>query len=155
MGDTDRLGPRYNFLVGAKNDFVTYRTQNEIYQAMGRSLSSWVMSTGLQDRLDAYVAGNWAQTASSVPDALGLNTNEMETPFTALGSARVGLGRDRFRDYAAERLAREAIERLLSRHEELRRRGDERASRVIAQEAADMAFGAFLVAFKAQRARRG
>jgi hypothetical protein len=144
VGDADRLGPRYSFLVGAKNDFVTYRTQNDIYQAMGRSLSSWVMSTGLQDRLDAYVSGNWAQTASSVPDALGLNTNEMETPFTALGSARVGLGRDRFRDYAAERLARGAIERLLNRHEELRRRGDERASRVIAQEAADMAFGAFL-----------
>ena len=145
VGDVDRLGPRYSFLVGAKNEFVTYRTQNDIYQAMGRSLSSWVTSTGLQDRIDAYVSGNWAATAIAVPDELGLNTNEMETPFTALGSARVGLGRDRFRDYAAERLARAAVERLLNRHEEMRQRGDERASRAIAQEVADNAFGAFLV----------
>jgi hypothetical protein len=148
VGDADRLGPRYTFLVGAKNDFVTYRTQNDIYQAMGRSLSSWVTSVGLQDRLDAYVSGNWASTAISVPDKLGLKTNEMETPFTALGSARVGLGRDRFRDFAAERLAREAVERLVNRHEELRQRGDERASRAVAQEVADNAFGAFLVKSK-------
>lgn len=145
VGDADRLGPRYSFLVGSKNDFVTYRTQNDIYQAMGRSLASWVTSPGLQDRLDAYVSGNWAATAISVPDALGLNTNEMETPFTALGSARVGLGRDRFRDYAAQRLARAAVERLLNRHEEMRQRGDERASRAVAQEVADNAFGSFLV----------
>ena len=144
VGDADRLGPRYSFLVGAKNDYVTYRTQNDIYQAMGRSLSSWVTSTGLQDRLDAYVSGNWAATAISVPDQMGLTTNEMETPFTALGSARVGLGRDRFRDFAAERLARAAIERLLNRHEELRLRGDERASRAIAQEVADTRFESFL-----------
>lgn len=145
VGDVDRLGPRYSFLVGAKNEFVTYRTQNDIYQAMGRSIGSWVTSTGLQDRLDAYVSGNWASTAISVPDELGLKTNEMETPFTALGSARVGLGRDRFRDYAAERLARAAVERLLNMHEARRQRGDERSSRVVAQEVADNSFGAFLV----------
>jgi hypothetical protein len=144
VGDTDRLGPRYSFLVGSKNDYVTYRTQNDIYQAMGRSISSWVTSGDLQDRIDAYVSGNWAPTAVAVEDGLGLNTNEMETPFSALGSARVGLGRDRFRDFAAERLARAAVERLLNRHEEQRQRGDERPSHVIAQEAADTMFGAFL-----------
>ena len=114
VGDADRLGPRYSFLVGAKNDFVTYRTQNDIYHAMGRSLASWVTSTSLQDRMDAYVSGNWSASAISVPDELGLKTNEMETPFTAMGSARVGLGRDRFRDYAAQRLARAAVELLLN-----------------------------------------
>jgi hypothetical protein len=144
VGDTDRLGPRYSFLVGAKNDFVTYRTQNDIYRAMGRSLASWVTSTELQDRMDAYVSGNWAATAQAVPDELELNTTDMETPFTAMGSARVGLGRDRFKDYAAQRLARAAVERLLNQHLELRTRGDERPARAIAQERADLAFGAFL-----------
>jgi hypothetical protein len=145
LSDTDRLGPRYPFLVGARNDHVTYKTQNDIYQAMGRSLASWVTSTELQDKLGAYVSGNWSSTAIAVPDNLGLKTTDMETPFTAMGSARVGLGRDRFRDFAAERLAREAVRRLVSRHEDLRPRGDERASRLIAQEVADNAFGAFLV----------
>ena len=144
VGDVDRLGPRYNFIVGAKNDFITFRTQNDIYAAMGRSLSSWVTSTVLQDRMDAYVSGNWSAAAISVPDELGMKTNEMETPFTALGSARVGLGRDRFRDYAAQRLARGAVELLLNRHEERRARGDERPPHVIAQEIADNAFAGFL-----------
>ncbi len=145
LSDTDRLGPRYPFLVGARNDFVTYKTQNDIYHAMGRSLASWVTSTELQDKLGAYVSGNWTSTAISVPDKLGLKTTDMETPFTAMGSARVGLGRDRFRDFAAQRLARAAVQRLVERHEDLRPRGDERASRLIAQEVADNAFGAFLV----------
>ncbi|GCD91470.1 tubulin-like doman-containing protein [Nocardioides sp. LS1] len=145
VGDAERLGPRYSFLVGAKNDFVTFRTQNDIYHAMGRSLASWVTSASLQDRMDAYVSGNWSASAISVPDEMGLKTNEMETPFTALGSARVGLGRDRFRDYAAQRLARAAVELLLERHEQFRARGDERQSRLIAQETADAAFQGFLV----------
>jgi len=145
IGDADRLGPRYSFLVGAKNEFITYRTQNDIYNAMGRALASWMTSTSLQDRMDAYVSGNWTSSAISVPDELGLKTNEMETPFTALGSARVGLGRDRFRDYATQRLARAAVDRLLERHEEVRPRGDERQSRVIAQEVADNAFASFLL----------
>ncbi len=144
IGDIDRLGPRYNFLVGAKNEFVTYRTQNDIYNAIGRSLASWMTSTSLQDRMDAYVSGNWTSSAIAVPDELRLKTNEMETPFTAMGSARVGLGRDRFRDYAAQRLARAAVEQLLFRHEKTRVRGDERQSRVIAQELADQRFSAFL-----------
>ncbi len=145
LSGTDRLGPRYPFLVGARNEFVTYKTQNDIYHAMGRSLASWVTSTELQDKLGAYASGNWTSTAISVPDKLGLKTTDMETPFTAMGSARVGLGRDRFRDFAAQRLARAAARRLVERHEDLRPRGDERASRLIAQEVADNAFGAFLV----------
>lgn len=148
VGDTDRLGPRYTFLVGSKNEFVTYRTQNDIYHAMGRSISSWMTSSSLQDRMDAYVSGNWTASAISVTDELGLKTNEMETPFTAMGSARVGLGRDRFRDYAAQRLARASVDRLLERHEELRPRGDERQSRMIAQEVADNAFARFLISSK-------
>lgn len=144
VGDVDRLGPRFPFLVGSQNEAVTYRTQNDIYHAMGRSLASWMTSTALQDRIDGYVAGNWAATASNVADNLQLNTGTMETPFSAMGSARVGLGRDRFRDYAAQRLARAAVEHLLLRHEKLRNRGDERPSFVIAQEVADQRFTSFL-----------
>ncbi len=145
VGDIDRLGPRYNFLVGAKNEAVTYRTQNDIYHAMGRSIASWVTSTSLQDRMDAYVSGNWTSSAIAVPDELRLKTNEMETPFTAMGSARVGLGRDRFRDYAAQRLAEASVDLLLSRHEKTRLRGDERNTRVIAQESRTNASPAFLI----------
>ncbi len=144
VGDATRLGPRTSFLVGSRNDFVTYQTQNDIYHAMGRSLASWVTSAVLQDRLDAYVSGNWASTAISVPDELPLKTNDMETPYTAMGSSRVSLGRDRFRDFAAQRLARAAVERVLHRHMQLRAPGDDRSATLVAQEVADGRFAAFL-----------
>lgn len=143
-GDVDRTGPRYSFLVGARNEFVSYATQNDVYRAMGRSLASWVASPTLQDRMEAYTQGNWAQTAVTVQDNLPLKSNDMETPLTALGSARVSLGRDRFRDYAAERLARTAVERVLLRHEEMRERDDDRTERALVEDLAQPLFGSFL-----------
>ena len=153
-GDVDRIGPRYSFLVGARNEFVSYATQNDVYRAMGRSLASWVASPTLQDRMEAYTQGNWAQTAVTVQDNLPLKSNEMETPFTALGSARVSLGRDRFRDYASERLARTAVQRVLLRHEELRERDDDRTERALIEDLAQPMFGSFLQDAELERARR-
>ena len=146
LGAADRMGPRYPFLVGARNEHVSFATQNDIYRAMGRSIAAWVTSPVLQDRMVAYTQGNWSQTAGSVPDRLPLNANWAETPFSALGSARVGLGRDRFQDYAAQWMARKAVERTLRRHEELRGPGDERLVRTIITDAADTVFGSFLSA---------
>ena len=144
LGAMRRSGPRYPFLVGSRNNSVTYATQNDIYRALGRSVASWVASSGLQDKLSAYVHGNWSQVAASVPDRLPLKTREAETPFTALGSARVGLGRDRFRDYASEHLARTAMLRLLRRHEELRAPGDDRTEKQLVLDTANSVFGGFL-----------
>lgn len=146
LGSARRLGPRYPFLVGARNENVSYQTQNDIYQAMGRSLSSWVASPVLQDRMSAYIQAQWAATAQSVPDKLPLHAQGTETPFVALGSARVGLGRDRFRDYASEHLARSTVERILRRHEELRAPADDRTEKKLIQDTADLVFGGFLAA---------
>ncbi|WP_163544461.1 tubulin-like doman-containing protein [Occultella kanbiaonis] len=143
-GSSRRLGPRFPFLVGARNEHVTYKTQNDVYRAMGRSIASWVASSSLQDRLSAYTQAQWASTAQAVTDHLRLHPGGTETPFTALGSARVGLGRDRFRDYASEHLARSVVELVLNRHEVLRSREDERPPRQLIQEQATNAFGAFL-----------
>lgn len=152
-GASRRTGPRYPFLVGARNEEVTHKTQNDVYRAMGRSLAAWVTSTSLQDRLSAYTQAQWASTAQAVPDKLLLHPSGTETPFTALGSARVGLGRDRFRDYAARHLARSAVNLTLNRHETLRRRDDERPARHLIEEQARAAFPQF--AAEAQLAEIG
>lgn len=144
-GASRRLGPRYPFLVGARNGAVTYKTQNDVYRAMGRSIASWVASAPLQDSIAGYLQAQWSATAISVEDKLRLHPSGTETPFTALGSARVGLGRDRFRTYASEHLARGAVEVVLDRHETLRARDDERPATHLVQEQASDAFGAFLV----------
>lgn len=144
VGAANRIGPRYPFLVGNRNDHVSYGTQNDIYRAMGRSISAWVTSPELQDRITAYLQGNWSQSASSLVDNLPLHLQGTETPFSALGSSRVGLGRDRFRQYAGERLARAAVERVLRRHLEARKEGDDRSDQAVAQDAAERAFPRFL-----------
>ena len=146
LGSARRLGPRYPFLVGARNESVSYRTQNDIYRSMGRSLASWVSSSILQDRLSAYIQTQWAATAQSVPDRLPLHIQGSETPFVALGSSRVGLGRDRFQDYASEHLARTVVDRVLRRHEELRGRGDDRTEKQLVRDTASEVFGGFLAA---------
>lgn len=144
LGAANRLGPRYPFLVGNRNEWVSYSTQNDIYRAMGRSISAWVTSPQLQDRITAYLQGNWSQAASSLVDNLPLHLQGTETPFSALGSARVGLGRDRFRRYAGERLAKAATERLLRAHLRHRAENDDRSDHAIAQDVASKAFPRFL-----------
>ncbi len=146
LGAVNRLGPRYPFLIGNRNEHVSYATQNDIYRAMGRSIASWVASSVLQDRLGAYTQGNWSAAAQTVADRLPIHAAGTETPFTALGSARVGLGRDRFRDYAAEAMAREAAERILRRHEKLRAPDDDRMERTLVADVARDAFSPFLSA---------
>lgn len=143
-GSSRRLGPRFPFLVGAKNESVTHKTQNDVYQAMGRSLAAWVTSPTLQDRLTAYTQAQWTSTAQAVTDHLRLHPSGTETPFTALGSARVGLGRDRFREYASQNLARGVVELVLEKHEALRGRNDERPSQQLVQEQATQAMGTFV-----------
>nr|WP_269813640.1 tubulin-like doman-containing protein [Ornithinimicrobium sediminis] len=144
VGAANRLGPRYPFLVGNRNEYVSYSTQNDIYRAMGRSISAWVASPELQDRITAYLQGNWSSAASSLVDHMPLHVQGTETPFSALGSSRVGLGRDRFRQYASERLARAAVERFLRRHLDTRKEGDDRSDHLLAQESADRVFPRFL-----------
>ncbi|MPV50626.1 hypothetical protein GCG21_11540 [Pseudactinotalea sp. HY160] len=145
-GSSRRLGPRFPFLVGARNEFVTYKTQNDVYRAIGRSIASWVASASLQDRLSAYTQTQWAATAQAVTDHLRLHPGGTETPFTALGSARVGLGRDRFRDYASEHLARSVIEVVTDKHESRRSRNDERPQAQLIQEQVTNAFRGFVMA---------
>lgn len=140
-----RSGPRYSFLIGAQNATVTYKSQNDIYRAMGRSIASWMASEKLQDSFTAYLDGNWAQTTSATTDNLGLHDSGQETPISAIGSARVGLGRERFGVYAAQNLARTIVDRIVEDHERHRGKvGDERTSKQIIRDVAGDAFPGFL-----------
>lgn len=144
VGASRRMGPRYPFIVGARNDAVSFQTQNAVYRALGRSISAWVVSPALQDMMSAYIQAQWAATASSVRDKMPMHGDGMETPFVALGSARVSLGRDRFRDYAAQHIARTAVDRVLNYHERNRPKEDDRPSAALVRDLAGQSFGRFL-----------
>jgi hypothetical protein len=144
IGAANRLGPRYPFLVGNRNEYVAFGTQNDIYRAMGRSIAAWVTSNALQGMMGSYIQGNWSNASQAVPDNLPLKLAGTETPFSALGSSRVGLGRDLFRDYAAQALARQAVTRALRQHEGQRGPADDRTTKKLVADVAEMRFSAFL-----------
>ncbi len=113
-GVIDRRGPRFPFVVGASNGIVSFVHQNDAYRAMGKTLAAWTLSEHVQASMGEYLDANWS-AAATIRDTLGFQHNS-ETPLNAMGSAAVTTGRDRFASYAAERLARDALERVLRAH---------------------------------------
>lgn len=116
VGAPRRSGPRFPLIVGTKNDKVGFKHQNDVYMAMGKALAAWVCSENLQEKIKSYSAGNWALSAALLPDKTGLRAAEQEEPLSAIGFARVSLGRDTFAAYASERLARRAVDRIMRQH---------------------------------------
>jgi hypothetical protein len=139
-----RLGPRYPILVGARNADVSYGSQNEIYRGMGRALSEWVTQARLQDSMGAYATTNRQSASSAMADHLGLKQKHHDTPFTALGFARLSVGRDLFERYASQYLARAAITRITTKHLDARVPDDRRTDLQIIEELADQAWPRFL-----------
>ena len=138
-----RVGPRYPFLVGKSNGHVDFLTQNAAYRSTGRALAAWIATPPLHGKMTSQVLGNWpnsqgAQTALPFRDA------QQEQPFNAIGFARLGLGRDRFAQYAQERLARATVDRLLRGHLENRPFGEARSADAVQLEVEDKQWPDFL-----------
>lgn len=120
-GARDRVGAAYPFIVGRSNSHVTFADQGEVYSAVAASLSAWITDDRVQDSITAYASGNWQARVSAnvLPDNTGLmNPAHHSPPFSSMGFGRVALGRDKFFEYSAERLARSAIDRMLLAHTE-------------------------------------
>jgi len=113
------VGPRFNYVIGRQNSNVTFSDQPDVYKAVSASLATWLTDENVQDGLQAYTVANYGANmgALNLTDNSGLQVANSHTPpFGSLGFGRVGLGRDRFTDYAAERLTRTAIDRMLNAH---------------------------------------
>ncbi|MCC6375796.1 MAG: hypothetical protein IT191_02120 [Microbacteriaceae bacterium] len=117
----DRVGAAFPFIVGRQNSSVAFDGQTEVYLAVAASVTAWMMDDKIQNDIDSYAAGNLAAGASAnvLPDLSGLmRQGEDKPPFKSLGFGRVTLGRDRFVDYASERLTRAMLDRMLYAHSE-------------------------------------
>ena len=118
-GPITHIGPRFNYVIGRQNSNVTFSDQPDVYKAVSASLSTWLTDENVQDGLQTYTVANYIADmgALNLTDNSGLQVANVHTPpFGSLGFGRVGLGRDRFTDYAAERLTRTAIDRMLNAH---------------------------------------
>lgn len=113
--DVKRRGPRIMYMIGRSNGDVIYSNQVEVYRAVAKGLAALVTSPSIQDRFRSEEIGNWTERAGG-PDTSGLRSNKDERPLSSFGFASVGIGLDRFARYASERLARDAIDHLLTGH---------------------------------------
>lgn len=113
-----RVGPKYLYLVGRKNSSnIDFGTQTAVYKAVGTSVTAWLTNGKIQDSFRSYFKGNFDARATSVPDGTRLMRYTKDaTPFSALGFSRLSLGMERFSEYSAERLAKQALGTMLERH---------------------------------------
>jgi hypothetical protein len=111
--DSDyKTGAKYNFMIGKGG----FSEQEDVYLAVATSLTTWMTDQEVNDKITAFSRGNFQASTleTNLPDRSGLKSaNKDATPFMALGFGRVGLGKERFVAYAAQRLARSAIDRML------------------------------------------
>ena len=116
------LGPAFTYVIGRRNTNVDFDDQPAVYQAVAASLSTWITDDDVQDGMLAYAIANWdaqAKSEATLPDHSGLKlANRQAPPFSSIGFGRVSLGRDRFLQYASERLARSGIDIMLYKHAE-------------------------------------
>jgi uncharacterized FlaG/YvyC family protein len=112
------IGPRFNFVIGRENNTIDFKDQPDVYKAVAASLSTWITDDRVQDKLMAYNVANFSAGVGAMvlPDATGIKDEDQAPPFASMGFGRVSLGRDKFLQYAGERIARSSIDQMLYAH---------------------------------------
>ncbi len=122
---TPGRGPRAVFPVGATNGisgalFGDGRSVT-IFRGFARALTALFLSEAQQTQINSYVVANFGNT-EALPDNSGLawapGGGQDPLGFGAVGFASIGLGRDRYAEYVAQRLARLAVTGLLRGHQD-------------------------------------
>lgn len=143
--DSKGSGPDNVFLVGNRNGKVTLGGATEIYKVFGQALSEFALSEAQQDQMKAYALTNRERRATSDGMRHSVPFKTPNTPtFTnlyALGFARLTIGRELFKEYSVQRLARECIVRLRDSHRLGIEPGDQRTDEQIVSDKARERWG--------------
>ena len=116
-------GPLMIFPVGAKSNGVPFgNSPEDVYRGFARMMAPLFSDKTVQNDYLAYVSTNAIKRATKNPDVTTLQTKVLPTMFvapkttfshfSAWGSSTLTLGHDRYKEYAAQRIAREAVEIL-------------------------------------------
>jgi Tubulin like len=101
--------------IGGAGAFFGDGSQEGVYRGVARALAGVMTSAVASARYRDYFIGNpQPKTASS--ERFGWRISGRELPFGSMGFASLSLGRDRYVDYAAQRLSRAAIDHLMEGH---------------------------------------
>ncbi len=93
-------------------------SQSAVYRGLGRGLAAMIASGRATADYVSFDLGNVADVRPAHPDYLGWGAEggQNTLPWGAFGFASLSMGRDRYRHYAAQRLARFSADRLMRGH---------------------------------------
>lgn len=129
--------------MGAKGARFGDGSPNTVYRGLGRSLAALMTSEKSAESFVAYSLGNtgapeadrslfgWASPADTPWDFM---------PWGSMGYAQLSMGRDRYAEYSAQRLARTAFDRILTGHMDPRSTdtGEEQLTKRVSDRYADI-----------------
>lgn len=102
--------------IGADRTLFGDGSQNAVYRGLARGLAGLMMSGKASDQFVSYDLGNTASPAGD-RDVLGWGISSWDVlPWGTYGFSSLSMGRDRYAEYAAQRLARSSADKLLFGH---------------------------------------
>lgn len=113
-------GPHMIFPVGAKTAGIPFgETPEDVYRGFARMLSPLFIDDHIQKDFYYYVTVNGPQDVVDSGDLTGLAVDPISkrvypSHFAGWGSAVLSMGRERYTEYSAQRVAREAVEVLVN-----------------------------------------
>jgi hypothetical protein len=105
---------RHSFIIGTKNQEITFGTSLDVFRATGKALATLVADDRVRNPFHTYLETN--ADGRPLADTFTLASAGRCSSF---GYANVSLGHTLFAQYASERLAKRSIERLLRGHLEV------------------------------------
>ncbi|GGK99771.1 hypothetical protein GCM10007382_19630 [Salinibacterium xinjiangense] len=101
--------------IGAQGTQFGDGSAQAVYRGLGRGLAAMMSSGSATKQFVAYDLGN----TGALPmdrDHFGWGVTGNSLPWGSFGFASLSMGRERYREYAAQRLARTAVDRLIAGH---------------------------------------
>ncbi len=101
--------------VGAQRTMFGDGSPKAVYRGLARGLAGMMMSEQATNQFVSYDLGN---TGSVPPDSsyLGWGAQPDPLPWGSFGFASLSMGRERYAEYAAQRIARSCVDRALDGH---------------------------------------
>lgn len=113
------FGAKCNFLVGAGNESVSFRSQEHVYREVGEVIALLASEPRVREPFEHFYLGN-VLLQSGQPmlvideSRLTVDLDDAQSmPFSGLGMARVSVGTDRLAEYLTQLVSRDVTEMLL------------------------------------------
>ena len=123
LGVTDTVGHHVPFArvfpvgrtVGTQRAIFGEGTPDAVYRGLARGLAGLMTSDVASEEFASFDLGNRGYVEPD-PRLMGWGAAPAPLPWGSFGFASISMGRDRYAEYAAQRISRAAVDRLLDGH---------------------------------------